>query len=641
MRKDLREYVDYNFRTLESSNKDLKAVYEIMFRSGENILAETYEDHRIRKYTYAEVKALAEKAAAGIYERIGATHSFVALEMENCVNWIAAFWGILISGNKPYLVNTRLPRELTNSVLSTLGIKYIIGIGSTSLDGEFIDFDGLPASDAAAPDDAFENELALSTSATSLNEVICFYTGREISMQVLCAREILIKSDRVSKHYKNSLKLLAFLPFYHVFGLFAVYFWFTFFGRTIVFINDYSGDTILSACRRHEVTHIFAVPMLWHTVEKEIDRKLESYPEKKRKKFEKGLKICTSLQNVFPYVGSLISMRIMHEVTDQLFGRTVRFCISGGSYLRGSALELMNGLGYALHNGYGMTETGITSVELRHRPKDRNENSVGRPFSAVEYRVNDDGTLSVKGDTLCSRVIINGLETERGEWFDTGDIVEVKDGNYYVVGRKSDVFIGESGENVDPDVVEQAFDLPEAVSFSVLGTERGESDVLMMVVQVSRYMSATKTNALISKIYEVNGSLPLHSQIREFYITTDSIASEGAIKVSRNYLRRGIADGSVKLVPFAEYNSMTDGENGEYNSALADKVRAIVSEAIGVDASEIDDDANILTDLGATSLQYFTVLAKLGEAFPGGSSEDREKYCYTVREFCRYIERQL
>ena len=80
MRKDLREYVDYNFKKLESSNKDLKAVYEIMFRSGENILAETYEDHRIRKYTYAEVKALAEKAAAGIYEKIGATHSFVALD---------------------------------------------------------------------------------------------------------------------------------------------------------------------------------------------------------------------------------------------------------------------------------------------------------------------------------------------------------------------------------------------------------------------------------------------------------------------------------------------------------------------------------------------------------------------------------
>ena len=143
MRKDLREYVDYNFKKLESSNKDLKAVYEIMFRSGENILAETYEDHRIRKYTYAEVKALAEKAAAGIYEKIGATHSFVALEMENCVNWIAAFWGILISGNKPYLVNTRLPLSLSNSIMSTLGIKYIIGSGGTSLDGTFIDINGL------------------------------------------------------------------------------------------------------------------------------------------------------------------------------------------------------------------------------------------------------------------------------------------------------------------------------------------------------------------------------------------------------------------------------------------------------------------------------------------------------------------
>ena len=69
---------------------------------------------------------------------------------------------------------------------------------------------------------------------------------------------------------KKQLKQLAFLPFYHVFGLFAVYFWFTFFGRTLVFLRDYSADTILKTCRRHQVTHIFAVPMLWHTIEKQV-----------------------------------------------------------------------------------------------------------------------------------------------------------------------------------------------------------------------------------------------------------------------------------------------------------------------------------------------------------------------------------
>ena len=54
----------------------------------------------------------------------------------------------------------------------------------------------------------------------------------------------------------------------------------------------------------------------------------------------------------------------MHEVTDSLFGKSVLFCISGGSYIKEDTLRLINGLGYPLYNGYGMTEAGVTSVEL-------------------------------------------------------------------------------------------------------------------------------------------------------------------------------------------------------------------------------------------------------------------------------------
>jgi acyl-CoA synthetase (AMP-forming)/AMP-acid ligase II len=79
--------------------------------------------------------------------------------------------------------------------------------------------------------------------------------------------------------YNGSIKQLAFLPFYHIFGLFAVYYWFAFFGRTFVFLKDYSPDTIARTCRRHEVTHIFAVPLLWHTVEEKIQKGVRMMPE--------------------------------------------------------------------------------------------------------------------------------------------------------------------------------------------------------------------------------------------------------------------------------------------------------------------------------------------------------------------------
>ena len=282
IKKELQDYIDYNINALLSSERDFKAIYEIMFRDNGLILAETEIDYRIRKYSYAEVKGYIENASAFLFSKTGATHGYVALEMENCLEWIVAFWAILKSGNRPFLVNCRHPLSLSRSILDTLGIKTIIGMKETKLKGDFIDFSEFDLTDDSypkCPEDVFENEFAISTSATSLHQSICFYTGAETSRQILDAESIVKESPRMATGYNGAIKQLAFLPFYHVFGLFAVYFWFAFFGRTFVFLKNYSPDTIVRTCRRHEVTHIFAVPLLWHTVEEKIQKGVRMMPE--------------------------------------------------------------------------------------------------------------------------------------------------------------------------------------------------------------------------------------------------------------------------------------------------------------------------------------------------------------------------
>lgn len=259
MNKNLKEIIRYNRDALKSSNKTLRDIYRIMFRSESNILCEYTDGFRIKKETYGETARKIEKAAAGLYQKIGATHSYVALALDNSPEWIVAFWAILKSGNKPYLVNLRYPDSLTNSILKTLDIKYTVCSKEVSLDTESILVSSLEG-DITVPENEFEDEIAFSSSATSMNEVICFYTGYQVAEQILNFEEIIKLEPRIAKHYKGYLKQLAFLPFYHVFGLFAVYFWFTFFGRTLVFLRDYSADTILKTCRKHNVTHIFAVP---------------------------------------------------------------------------------------------------------------------------------------------------------------------------------------------------------------------------------------------------------------------------------------------------------------------------------------------------------------------------------------------
>ena len=408
MNNEIKRTLKIRRELLENSPKDLRTISQISFLEPDLILSETNDGFRIQTLTYGQIRQRIDSAAAALYAKIGATHSYIALEMENSPNWIVAFWAILMSGNKPYLVNMRYPQSLTEGILQTLQVSHILCEQSTRLAGEVITMADLAGEYDAVPEEVFENELAFSSSATSMNEVICFYTGYQIAEQILNFKGIVKKNPRIAAHYKGQLKQLAFLPFYHVFGLFAVYFWFTFFGRTLVFLRDYGAETILKTCRRHQVTHIFAVPMLWHTVEKQIRSEVAKQGEKQEKKLQKALAFSTSLQNICPNAGAAIAKRLLRQVTDKLFGRSVMFCINGGSYLRDSAMELLNGIGYSMHNGYGMSEIGITSVELRRKAKDRNRNSIGQPFSSVSYRLDADGILQVKGSSLCVKKLING-----------------------------------------------------------------------------------------------------------------------------------------------------------------------------------------------------------------------------------------
>ncbi len=637
MDKNLKQIINHHRAALKASKKDFRTIYEIMFSIEDNILCESNDGYRIKKQSYAEIKARIERAAAGLYKKIGDTHSFVALEMDNSPEWIVAFWAILMSGNKPYLVNMRYPVTLTNGILKTLDIKYVLCDGETTLNGEVISVCELD-DDNTPPIDIFEDEIAFSSSATSMNEVICFYSGYNIAEQILNFETIIKLEPRMAKHYKGQLKQLAFLPFYHVFGLFAVYFWFTFFGRTLVFLRDYSSDTILKTCRRHNVTHIFAVPVLWHTIEKQVLASAKEQGEKKYNKLQRGLKITTTLQNIFPNTGNELSKWIMREVTDRIFGRSVMFCINGGSYLKDSALQLINGIGYSLHNGYGMSEIGITSVELRKKAKYRNQNSIGRPFDSVEYKIDENGILNVKGTSLCTRKLINGKEVDLNDWFNTGDNMICENGNYFILGRQSDVVIGENGENINPDTVEKLFNLESAKMLSVLGLDGKDGQQLSLIVQINPFATEESITAIRNEAYAINDTLPKTSAIQRFYFTTDELCPPTAIKVSRAQLLEKIKNNDVSLTAFAD---MKAANREDENSPLMERVRQIIADSLGVLYEDINANSHIFYDLGATSIQYFSILTKLSEAFAISDYNKNDKYCYTPKEICEYIERHL
>lgn len=630
-------FVRRNSAELSSGKMTFEDIYGIVFRNEDNIMAETSSVLKIVTHTYGQVKKRIELAAGSIFARCGAG-SFIGLYGENSVEWLVLFWAILRSGNKPYLINLMQPGEHNLEMLCELSANTVLYTGAKpQLDLELISCEELEKAGEELPENTvFGNELALSTSGTTLQRKICIYSGREICEQILNCDRIIRINPEIKEFYKGRLKMLMFLPLYHIFGLEAAYLWFAFGNITFVFLPSYSPEAILHTVRRHEVTHIFGVPLLWHTVEKSVLRELNSRDEKTRKKFWKGVSLSIKLQSIFPKLGRKVASKMFAEVRSAVFGDSVHFCISGGSYIRNSALHLVNAIGYPLYNGYGMSEIGITSVELSRRADKRILGSVGRPFESIRYKLSEDGSLLVSGSSVCKRVLINGVEHETEEWFDTGDIMHTdRDGRYYIEGRRNDLVVGENGENLNPDTAEKAFVLSDAANLTVMG---GNDGGLMLIVQMPRTLLEAQKARLSEQIASCMKELPASYRISKVYYTYDPLVAGEGLKVSRSYVRQMLSEGRIELFESMESAS---GAVGSFDDEIMRILRKIFADVLVKDENEILPEAHFMNDLGGSSLDYFTLIGEIDKRFDIRLTFDGNGFAYSLSDFAKRVEEAL
>ena len=594
---------------LVNSKKNFESIYNGMFLNPEYLFAETNDGYKITKYTFGDVDSKISDIAYSINKIYpDLKDQYIGIMQESTIEWIYIFFAILKSGNKPYLINLRHPKALINSLLKSLEIKYSIGLIDLKYDTTFIDLNTLNLKCENNYKFNFANEMALSTSATTMKEKIIFYNGKEIAEQILNCDYVLKNNKQVKKHYHGFLKQLVFLPLYHIFGFMATFMWFSYFGRCQVFLNDYSSDTILNTIKKHEVTHIFAVPLFWNTIERTILSELKNKDEKTQNKFKKGQNITLKLQSLFPSYGINKSKKLMKEITNKLFGKSVLFCITGGSYIKDSTLKLINSLGYPLYNGYGMSEIGITSVTLGGI-KDRLNNNIGKPFKSVEYKI-ENNKLYVKGLSVSHKMKIDGViyNYSDDEWFDTKDIVHEINGSYYIDGRADDLFIGPNGENINPDLLEKSLILDKANNISILDIDNN----LSLVIEINEYMPKLIIDELYKLANDYNNQNDSSLRFNKIYFTYNSIKNPNAIKVSRQYLKSKIADGSVKLF---SYDDIKTNDNLEIDTKILNKIKECIAQSLNINIEDINDNSDFFFDLNGSSLDYFDLIARLDDEF--------------------------
>ncbi len=627
----------HSCKVLEKSNRTFADIFNVLF-DRDGVFAETSKPglDRIFSCMFREVKGYVETVASGILRKTDAKEEYIALCCENCVEWIVLFWAILKSGNKPYLVNPNHPDNNIEADFKVLGVRYAVTFNNDSRYGlDFIKYyDLLEAGKDGICDCVFGNEIALSTSGTSLKSKICIYSGEEISEQLLNSNELVERNPSFAEVYDGRIKILSVLPFYHIFGLEATHLWFALFGATLVFPERLVPGVLLETVKHHKVTHIFAVPVFWHSIEKNINKEISFLDGKTKKKFEKACETSLKLQSSVLPLGKAFAKKAFKDIRGKLFGDSVQFCISGGSFINASAMRCINALGYQLFNGYGMTEVGIAAVDFSKKPDSRIKPSIGLPFRSVEFKTDDKGVLLIKGKSLCKRIITDGVSAGTDIWFDTGDLTEKgKDGRYYLTGRSSDLVLNENGENYNPYVLEQSLRLPSVDGFCITGDEKNER--LVLVLQLPKGFSEDGKKQLDKELDESCSQNPGVFNFKEIYYSFDSLIDGKDIKISRAKLKKKMLSGELGKYKELSYADIPEDTTA---SQLKSDIKGFFAEVLSISEDEIGDNMHFMNDLGGTSLDYMTLVFRVENHFGISLDAEGEGFNYTLNDFVRKVE---
>ncbi len=286
-------------------------------------------------------------------------------------------------------------------------------------------------------------------------------------------------------------KLLSVLPLHHTFEFSAGFLMPLIHGASIDYLEEIDADTLAHALEHEGVTGMVGVPALWQLLERKIYKNVSDAGVLLEKAFDAVVDFNGKLRDKLPFdIGA--GKALFFPVHKKLGGR-MRLLISGGSALPPDVMKSFRGLGFNLYEGYGMTES--SPVLTVTRPGDKLiAGSVGRPLPGIDVKIDKPdatgvGEVIAKGPNVMAGYFENAEATAAtiiDGWLHTGDLGKMDDeGNLYIVGRKKEMILGSSGENIYPDELEELYGDCDAIKeMSVVGlpVDGGNEIVAALIV---------------------------------------------------------------------------------------------------------------------------------------------------------------
>ena len=618
----------------------------IISRNKNNVAAEfVNEKGKIKHYKYKKVAENVLMYAAGIQRKLkdAAPGSVVVLKHANAPAWPELFWAILMAGFKVLLVDARNSKEGTENLIKqskAVGIvtddMYLYEVKKI-VPEDLVEYKGEPV------EQRWADEVIFCSSGTTGDVKLMVFNGKNLCYQICCSLDMPKETkDIMYPKSMGKVKNLAMVPFHHIFGFVAVFLWYSFYGNTLVYPASLAPTDIQGICQKAKVTHVYSVPLFWDSLAQGVTRKFAMQDESKQELLKKM--IAYNLGEISKDEAGLAGSSIARKkVQGIILGDHVRYCISGGGFLSQETLKTINGLGYPLYDGFGMTEIGVTSVELSPDVHVRLLGRIGKPLHSVEYKI-VDGQLFVKSPTIHVREIIGGVEKETEfdseGFFPTGDIAEVDEqGAYTLKGRQKDVIINADGENIFPDELEIFFkELPHINKLCVLGvSKKGKKNAedIVLVLEPDNSITEEEIKGLEPLIKEIEPKLPHKVKIDAVYLSKGRLPLANNMKVKRFVIRKAIENETGEYIPLGAEQKVKKDVNFDQKTIeeILNPVREIFSKVLLLPAFKIENDAHWINDLGGDSMSYVELIKDLQDRFNIQFKEETLGVMATVNDF--------
>ena len=453
-------------------------------------------------------------------------------------------------------------------------------------------------------------------------------------------------------------RMLVPLPLHHVYpfvmGILAP----LTLGLTIVLPHSLTGPQLVRALKEGEVSVITGVPRLYTALYSGISRQAKSGGHATAALFRISSGLSTRVRR---WTGLDAGRFLMHPLRNRL-GPRLQTLASGGAPLDPDLAHRLEGMGWRIVIGYGLTETA-PHLALK-QPDGKKLGSVGLPMPGIDIHIDPsalpeqeserrrkgrradvtyrEGEIIVRGPGVFSGYLNLPEETEKvfteDGWFRTGDLGYFDEEGYlYITGRASTLIVTAGGKNVQPEEVEETYLRDPVVrEIGVLQKDSRLVAVILPDLEEIRRRDGEIDRDIRGAIEEGSKRLPSYQRISEYVITRQPLERTQLGKIRRHLLearfdgaRRGEEGAGEPAGPMLA-GEMLEEDRTLLATPAARRIWELLAERYP--DRRLTPDTSPQLDLGIDSLGWVDLTLEIAESTAVELSEEAIGSVYTVRD---------